>query len=165
MIDLSEYRKVRQLTLPGGVVVTCKPLKLREMQMLRETSHATVLRGVVGRDEVEAADGEVFGIPDPANDAAVRAHQTTLFIHDLAKETITEWTGVKDGGSDLKATAGNIDEYLDYVPGAAETFLMKYMAPYIAVDVEGNEFGSGPAGNGDLELNDAPPVETKSGGV
>jgi hypothetical protein len=159
MLDLSEYRRERKFTLPGGVSVTCKPLRLRDMQFLRENALDTVTRAITGKDDVEAADAEVFGLPSATDDAAVRAHQTTLFIHELAKATITKWSGVCDGGKELPPTHGNIDEYFDYVPGAAEGFLMQYMAPYVAVDAEGNAFGSVPVGNGDQGPNDAEPAE------
>lgn len=155
MIDLSEYRQERKFTLPGGVDVVCKPLRLRDMQFLRESAHDIVARAVSAQDDVEAADAEVFGMPNPADDVAVRAHQTTLFIHELGRQAIIKWSGIKDGGKELPLTPGNIDEYFDYVPGAAESFLMQYMAPYASVDAEGNEFGSDPNGSGDPGPSDA----------
>lgn len=142
MIDLSDYKKEREIVLPGGVKATCKPMRLRDMQFLRESAADIVSKAIVAQEDVESADAEVFGLPKPTDGASVRAHQTTLFVHELARSSITKWTGVQDNGKDLPATHENIDAYFDYVPGAAESFLIQYMAPYVAVDDEGNEFGS-----------------------
>ncbi len=149
MIDLEVYKKDRTIRLAGGVTITAKALPLRRMNELRERAAAQIEGGIDGRQMVEEAGGEVFDIPDPANDQEIRALTTTQFTLDLAAETWMSWVGVVADGAPLDLTPANVLDFLNWVPGAAQAFLLQYTNVYADIGEEGNDFGAGHDGISD----------------
>lgn len=161
MIRLDLPTKPYWLDLPHGVRLFVRPLDTAIYEAARQRGMRLAKQIIQEHAEIQAAGGEVTGLPDFSDQDGILGLSQMLFVQALARSAILRWEGVGDKHGTPVDPTDEAVATLMRIHRMAEEFTLAYTATHQGLVAEGNV--SRPAPNGTLAagLNTAEPATKK----
>lgn len=137
----------REIALGYGVTVSCRPFGYAEY---REAEAAAMRLARQNLPEALQFEAEMLGEDDlpPEHDEALRGLAARYVVKLLLMRFGAGWAGIEaEDGTPAAMTSDTLDQFMALFPGIAATLHGELLAPWLAVELEGN--GSAPLPNTD----------------
>ncbi|MBE9635780.1 hypothetical protein [Salipiger mangrovisoli] len=128
----------RQIDLGYGVTVSCKPFGYADYREAEAAALRLARQNLPEELQLEAEihDEENLG---PEHDEALRGLAARYVVKLLLLRFGAGWAGVElEDGSAAPMTAATLDEFMRLFPGVSATLHGELLAPWIALEMEGN---------------------------